>query len=84
MFRLVFYLLIGVAVYLLARIFLRKGPAHRPQRSGEVETFQDPVCGVYVTRGDAVSAKIEGKWVYFCSTECREKYRRNLENTTTE
>jgi YHS domain-containing protein len=80
-FRILFYLLIGYGLYLLARMLLRKGPTPRVRRSEEVETFQDPVCGVYVTRGDAVSAKMEGKWVYFCSTECREKYRRNLENT---
>jgi YHS domain-containing protein len=84
MARFLFYLLIGYGLYLLARIFLRKRPPPSPRRNGEVETFQDPVCGVYVTRGDAVSAKMEGKWVYFCSAECREKYRRNLENTPTE
>jgi YHS domain-containing protein len=82
--RILFYLLIGYVLYLLVRVFLRKGLNSRPQRNGEVETFQDPVCGLYVTRGDAVSARMGGKQVYFCSTECREKYRRNLENTSTE
>ncbi|HOI17401.1 MAG TPA: YHS domain-containing protein [Geobacteraceae bacterium] len=81
MVRILLYILIGYGLYLLARIFLRKSRPPRPRRGDEVETFRDPVCGVYVTRGDAVSAKIEGKWVYFCSTECRDTYRRNLENT---
>lgn len=81
MVRILLYILIGYGLYLLVRIFLRKSRPPRPRRGEEVETFQDPVCGVYVTRGDAVSAKIEGKWVHFCSTECRDTYRRNLENT---
>jgi YHS domain-containing protein len=82
--RFLFYLLIGYGIYLLARVFLRKRPAARTRQSDEVETFQDPVCGVFVTRGDAVSARMGGKQVYFCSTECREKYRHNFENTSTE
>jgi YHS domain-containing protein len=84
MLRFLFYAVIAYGIYLLARVFLRKSPPPRAQRGEEVETFRDPVCGVYVTRGDAVSAKMEGKWLYFCSTECRDTYRRNLENTTTE
>ncbi len=79
MLRFLFYIIIAYGIYALARIFLRKGPPPRPKRDDEVETFRDPVCGVYVTRSDAVSAKIEGKWVHFCSTRCRESYLRNLD-----
>ena len=42
------------------------------------ETFQDPVCGVYVTADDATIGRINDKRVYFCSRACLEKYREQL------
>jgi YHS domain-containing protein len=80
MFRLLFYLVIGYALYQLIKSFLRKKTTEIPRRTGEVETFQDPVCGVYVTREDAVIGKLNGERIYFCSTECLEKYRQNYKN----
>ncbi len=44
----------------------------------DTETFQDPVCGVYVTADDAIIGRIEEKRVYFCSMACLEKYREQL------
>jgi uncharacterized protein len=40
------------------------------------EMVQDPVCGVYVACGKAISAVVDGKTVYFCSKECRDRYVR--------
>ncbi len=47
------------------------------------EMVQDPACGVYVPRQQAVRARIKGKVHYFCSDECRQKFlngQRHQEN----
>jgi YHS domain-containing protein len=82
LFRLLFYFVIGYALYRLVKGFLRKKSSEIPRRTGEVETFQDPVCGVYVTREDAVIGKLNGDRIYFCSTECLEKYQATLQTST--
>lgn len=74
------WLLIGYVVY---QMF--KGRSHGEvagAQAGETgeETFQDPVCGVYVSREDAVIGRHEGERIHFCSMGCLEKYREQLEN----
>ncbi len=54
-----------------------------PPEPRQEETFQDPVCGVYVTEDDAVIGRHEGKRIHFCSMACLEKYRASLEHTST-
>jgi YHS domain-containing protein len=39
------------------------------------ELKKDPVCGTYVSAATALQEKVKGEMVYFCSRECREKYR---------
>jgi YHS domain-containing protein len=34
----------------------------------------DPVCRVYIPRREALTARVEGETVYFCSRECMNKY----------
>lgn len=36
---------------------------------------QDPVCGVFIPKSQALIAKIKGEWVYFCSQDCMVNYR---------
>jgi YHS domain-containing protein len=79
--RFLWYLIIGYAVYVLIRGLVRKKAAPPPKKGNEVETYRDPVCGVYVSEEDAVVGRMDGERIYFCSMECLEKYRRNLENT---
>ena len=38
------------------------------------EMVIDPQCHVYIPKREAITAKIEGKTVYFCSKECKKKY----------
>jgi YHS domain-containing protein len=45
-----------------------KGPA-----GGELK--RDPVCGTYVPVLTSISANIQGEVLYFCSTECRDRYK---------
>jgi YHS domain-containing protein len=54
---------------------------HNPTRPaassspGWRELKKDPVCGTCVSTVGSVSQKVNGQVVYFCSTECRDKYR---------
>ncbi len=36
--------------------------------------IKDPYCEVYFPKRDAVHLYIDGKDLYFCSTECRDKF----------
>jgi YHS domain-containing protein len=40
-----------------------------------VQMVKDPVCGTYVVPDRAVSAVVGRQTIYFCSTDCRDKYR---------
>jgi YHS domain-containing protein len=83
MFRLLFYLALGFSLYYLIKGFFQKRSAEIPRRTGEVETYQDPVCGTYVAKQDAVVGKLDGERIYFCSTECLEKYCQDRSYTST-
>ena len=50
------------------------------QAAGAIDDvmIKDPVCEVYFPKRDAVHLKVDGQNLYFCSTECRDKYL-NLE-----
>jgi YHS domain-containing protein len=39
------------------------------------ELKRDPVCGTYVAENAAVTSKIGGRTLHFCSQACRDKYR---------
>jgi Cu+-exporting ATPase len=36
--------------------------------------IKDPVCGMTVDQGTALHAERDGKTVYFCSDQCRQKF----------
>jgi YHS domain-containing protein len=71
------WLLIG---YIVFRIVRGKKELPSPEATKGEETFRDPVCGVYVTADDAVVGTLEGERIHFCSHECLEKFRENLEH----
>jgi len=82
--RLLFYILLSVAIYYLLRSIFKPKPAIKKKVSNntwqiEDELVKDPVCGVYIPRKKAISVKIKGKIYYFCSEECKEKYKKQLE-----
>jgi len=43
------------------------------QSGGELR--KDPVCGTYVSTAASITRKVNGEVLYFCSKECRDKYR---------
>jgi uncharacterized protein len=43
-----------------------------------VPLVKDPVCGTYVPRAKALVAGAGGETQFFCSEECRDRYRRDM------
>ena len=77
-------ILIGILILLVARAFWRlvdgileaTGGTSRSRASQPaVKLVRDPVCGTYVTPRNAVTLETRGATQYFCSEECRSKYR---------
>jgi uncharacterized protein len=50
-----------------------RGGAQVPQRG--VQMVRDPVCGTFVVPDRAIALPGGGERLYFCSAECRDKYR---------
>jgi YHS domain-containing protein len=44
------------------------------QSGGELK--QDPVCGTFVAVSSSIKKTVKGDVIHFCSTACRDKYRR--------
>ncbi len=82
------FLVMGLLLYIGYRIVAsllsaKKPPAKQDERvSAATETHRDPVCGVYVSEEDAVIGKLEGQRHYFCSMDCLEKFREQLDHTS--
>ncbi len=75
------YLALIAAGYLAYKWLIRpkskqaKDP-NGPQQKGRIEDemIQDPQCGAYFPKSQAIPAKIDGKRVLFCSEKCRDDY----------
>jgi len=54
-------------------------PQKRPQEPPSVpvggELKKDPVCGTYVSTVGSPFKNVNGQPVYFCSKDCRDKFR---------
>lgn len=82
------FLVVGLLLYIGYRIIISltssKKPLTRPaggREPGE-ETHRDPVCGVYVSEAAAVIGRHDGQRHYFCSMNCLEKYREQLDHSS--
>lgn len=76
----------GLLLYIGYRIIISLTSAKKPlEKASDVrgpgeETHLDPVCGVYVSAEAAVIGKYEGERHYFCSMNCLEKFRDQLDH----
>ncbi|ABQ24914.1 YHS domain-containing protein [Geotalea uraniireducens] len=78
MARLLVMIIVGYVLYLMFKG--RPGAKEFPKDAmPDDETFKDPVCGVYVTKDDAVIGTMDGEKFHFCSMACLEKFREQLE-----
>ena len=76
-------LILGVLFYYLFRLLFggrRQVPPRgggRPRRHDDNDTMiqdvlvEDPVCHIYVPKGQAVASRHENQIHYFCSEKCR-------------
>ena len=82
------FLIICLLLYVGYRIIISLTSAGKPlakhpnDRDQGVDTYRDPVCGVYVTEETAVIGRHDGQRHYFCSMNCLEKYREQLDHSS--
>jgi len=78
LFRLVFFLVLTILLYKLARFIWGRPKNSRPapSQNGHVhdELVKDPVCGVYLPKGQAKPLFLNNRTFYFCSEECRQRF----------
>ncbi len=48
-------------------------PPSSPSSGGELK--KDPVCGTFISTATAFQKFANGQTYYFCSTECRDKFK---------
>lgn len=84
MIRLLLWLLfiyIGYRVIIALTSSKKREPELRRDPPEGVATHRDPVCGMYVSEEDAVVGRVENQRHYFCSMDCLEKFREQLDHT---
>ena len=76
-------IILGLIIYLVYKVLkswmFRRGPLKTKvsrEAAGEIDDVmvKDPYCEVYFPKRDGVHLNINGKELYFCSTECRDKF----------
>jgi YHS domain-containing protein len=78
------FILLALLFIVIARIFWRfvdvviaasRTPGEGGGSAPAVKLVRDPVCGTFVAPRAALSATANGTTHYFCSEECRAKFR---------
>ena len=81
------FLFMALLLYIGYRTIISLLSAKKPpeknagSRDPGEETHRDPVCGVYVSEEAAVIGRHDGQRHYFCSMNCLEKYREQLDQS---
>jgi len=75
----------GLLIYIGYRVVValtsgKKTTVETPGHREAAATYRDPVCGIYVSEEDAVVGRLEGERHYFCSMNCLEKFREQLDH----
>ena len=87
MIKLIIYLGLGYLIYKFAKavIFSKPQTARkvRQQSAGQIDDImvKDPFCETYFPKRDGIHLKFEDKDLYFCSTDCRDKFIEGHSNT---
>lgn len=78
-----FLILIGLIYLCFKLIKSWVGPTKAPLRNADFEgkageiddvMIKDPLCGVYFPKRDGVCLKHKGVELFFCSTECKDRF----------
>ena len=82
LFRFLLIFLAVMVVYRAVRRLFLPSPERGEERGGDREVIhkgdmvRDPVCGTFVPREESVSLSDRGGEYFFCSPECRDRFRR--------
>jgi uncharacterized protein len=74
------FLVLAVALaYLISRLLfpqrrVRRETDRRAPTVVTEEMVRDPVCQVYLPRGEAIRRRVRGQDVFFCSPGCLDKF----------
>jgi uncharacterized protein len=78
--RLLIFIIVAVLAYRMAKSWFG-GSAVTHEKPGQKGILQaddtlvkDPQCGVYFPRRDGVVLTVKGKDLYFCSSQCAQRY----------
>ncbi|MFO7766704.1 MAG: YHS domain-containing protein [Pelovirga sp.] len=80
MIKLLLLILLGFVLYSFFLSLLRPAPGvpakkhQKKQMTGET-MVEDPVCGTCLPQADAIKSRIRGNEYYFCSKNCRDRFR---------
>ncbi len=70
--------LLRSVIGIIAKVVFRPSepaPKPRPSVPSGGELKKDPVCGTFISPAAAVQKKVGATVYYFCSAECRDKFR---------
>lgn len=71
--------IISIVLKGFADLFRPRGPSPAGPRPPTVEAGgelkKDPVCGTFISTTTALQIRVGGETYYFCSTECRDKFK---------
>ncbi|MEJ2069959.1 MAG: YHS domain-containing protein [Syntrophobacterales bacterium] len=88
-FRLILGLLLGYMVYRVVRklreMFTIAGPTQQAPKMPQPDVLvQDPVCGTFIPRQEALKFTKDGQDYFFCSEGCLKRFRRGGVNLVKE
>jgi YHS domain-containing protein len=79
-------IILSVLLYILFRLLTGTGRRSDSRRAGpgvgvsgatRDVLMEDPVCHTLIPTKNAITLKLEGKILYFCSQNCRDQYTNN-------
>lgn len=80
-----FYILKKLVNYLFGKRAGSSGKHAKPSTGTRKEisgqTVKDPQCGTYVATSIAVPLQVKGKTYHFCSTQCRDEYLKDSDQS---
>ena len=79
MIKLIIYILLIYVAYKVIKAWA--APSVSTERGEERDSglvddimIKDPVCGVYFPKKDGIYLNADGRDMYFCSSECRDRF----------
>ncbi|HJT21033.1 MAG TPA: hypothetical protein VJ746_11215 [Nitrospira sp.] len=81
MYRIIVVLVLLTVLYFLLRSAIRKFKEHEGPNllpGDKDQMVQDPVCRVFVPRGNAVTEVIGGQTYCFCGRTCAERFQKQM------